>query len=554
MTKNSKDPLDGLPPEVIDAILRRDLPMFTRAVAFPAVKPHVTVLWAPFLDLIGATLQKVAEGGLNRVMITVPPRHGKTISGSVALTAWYMGHNPGAEVMCVSYSSELAREFGEQARKVMLSQAYIRLFGPVLASARGSPLLLRTTSGGVRRATSIEGTATGLGADLLVFDDPQKSGESLSEAIRRSSNSAFENTFLSRQNDPKKVKIVVIQQRLHEDDFVGHVSGLSDDWTIINLPAIAEEDETWTYETFLGQHTWARKEGEALHPERFPEEALKKTRIEVGEAAWATQWQQRPAPAGGGIVQVKWFKRVPPDKMPELTEFERIIQSWDTANKTAEWNDFSVCTTWGILRDKLYLINVTRRRMIYPDLKRAVIDLSIAFNATVVLIEDRASGQQLLQDLVRDGFTKAVGVDPDRDKQMRMASQTAIIENGFVHVPEDVHWGPEYFYELQTFPNGRFADQVDSTSQFLGWYNNFKGPNANFFLYMQQDSKKTAKDVEEKLWTVRVAEDQRYSTFYLMDGSVVRPDAEGRIRTTRESAQALLKNIGFTRIDDDEAA
>ncbi len=553
MTKKLKDSLDDLPPEMVDAILRRDLPMFTRVVAFPAVKPHVKVLWAFYLDLISATLQKVAEGDLNRVMITVPPRHGKTICGSVALTAWYLGHNPGAEVMCVSYSNELAREFGEQTRKVMLSPTYLRLFGPVLASARGSPLLLRTTSGGVRRATSIEGTATGLGADLLVFDDPQKSGESLSEAVRRSSNAAFENTFLSRQNDPKEVKIVVIQQRLHEDDFVGHVSGLSDDWTIINLPAIADADETWTYETFIGRHTWTRKEGEPLHPERFPEAELLRIRATIGEAAWATQWQQRPTAAGGGIVQIKWFKRVPPDKMPVLEDFERIIQSWDTANTTAEWSDYSVCTTWGILKKKLHLLHVFRKRLIYPDLKRAVLEQDAAFNATAVLIENRASGQQLLQDLIHDGYAKATGVDPDRDKEMRMASQTAIIENGFVFIPENAHWAPEYLYELEVFPRGKYDDQVDSTSQFLAWYNNFKVPGWNVMEFYRQEAKRTGERKSEEIWTVLVPAERRMDTFYLKDGSIARMDDRGRIRTTRENAEALVRIPGFVRVEDEAA-
>src|SRR5690606_22495268 len=134
----------------------------------------------------------------------------------------------------------------------------------------------------------------------------------------------------------RNVRIVIIMQRTHEDDFVGHVTGLGGggDWTVVNLPAIAEADETWPYETFLGTHTWIRKEGESLHPERFPVEHLLKIRVDIGEAAWSTQWLQRPTPAGGGIVQTKWFRRVPADKMPELAEFERIIQSWDTANTT----------------------------------------------------------------------------------------------------------------------------------------------------------------------------------------------------------------------------
>jgi predicted phage terminase large subunit-like protein len=548
-----RDPLDGLPQAAVDAILRNDLAMFFRLIVWKVLKPHERLLWAPFLDFLCAILQAVAEGRINRLIITVPPRFGKSLAGSVALPAYFLGHNPAGEVMCVSYAAELSKLFGELTRKVMASPEYQRLFDTRLVSERASPMMLKTTAGGSRRATSIDGSATGMGAHLLIFDDPQKPGEVSSEAIRRATNSAYEKTFLSRQNDPRNVRIIIIQQRTHEDDFVGHVTDLGGDWTVVNLPAIAEADETWTYTTFLGEHTWTRREGESLHPERFPIAELLKIRADVGEATWSTQWQQRPTPAGGGIVQVKWFRRVPPDKMPALEGFERIIQSWDTANTTAEWSDYSVCTTWGILEGKLYLLNVLRKRLLFPDLKREVLQQATAFNATTVLIENRASGQQLLQDLVHDGYAKATGVDPDRDKEMRMASQTAIIENGFVYLPEDAHWAPEYLYELEIFPNGKYDDQVDSTSQLLAWYNNVKIPGWNVVEFYKQEAKRAGSRAVEEMWTLQIPDDQLGTTFYLMDGSMGRPDARGRIRTKRENAEALLRIPGFTRIEDEAA-
>lgn len=503
--RNSRIPLDRLPPEMKAAIMRNDLAAFFQLLVWKVLKPHERLLWAPFLDQICGVLQALAEGRVNYVIITVPPRFGKSLLGSVALPAFFLGHNPGSEVMCVSYSHELARQFGEMTRRVMSSPEYQALFGVRLVSNKASPMLLKTTAGGNRRATSIDGSATGMGADLMVFDDPQKPGEMLSEAIRRSTNSAYENTFRSRQNDPRNVKIVIIMQRTHEDDFVGHVTGLGGggNWTIVNFPAIAKTDERWEYETFLGKHVWIRKEGESLHPERFTIEHLLKIRAEVGEAAWASQWEQDPAPAGGGIVQTKWFQRLPADKMPKREEFERVIQSWDTANTIAEWSDYSVCTTWGILGGKLYLIHVDRRRMEYPDLKRAVLEQAAAFNATLVLIENCVSGKPLIQELVRGGFSKVMGIDPDRDKEMRMSTQTPIIANGFVFVPEDAHWAADYLHEMAMFPNGKYDDQVDSTSQFLGWYNNMNGPNAYFFEYMRQETERASAAEKEKGETSR---------------------------------------------------
>jgi predicted phage terminase large subunit-like protein len=165
------------------------------------------------------------------------------------------------------------------------------------------------------------------------------------------------------------------------------------------------------------------------------------------------------------MVKPAWFRRYRPDQLPAA--FDRVVQSWDTANKASELNDFSVCTSWGIKGRDLYLLEVWRRRLDYPDLKRAVLDEHIRWRSDVVLIEDKASGTQLIQELVADGLY--AGYKPQGDKVMRMHAQTAAIENGFVHLPQAAPWLAEYLHELAVFPNGRFDDQVDSTAQFLDW-------------------------------------------------------------------------------------
>ena len=237
----------------------------------------------------------------------MPPRHLKSMCVSVALPAFFLGHYPSRHVMAVSYGQDLAKGFADNTKTVMQSEFYQRIFTTRLASAREPIHAMRTSSGGGRRATSIDGVATGVGADLLIFDDPQKPGETMSEAIRRATNSAYENTFLSRRNDPATCRTIIVMQRLHEDDFVSHVLGLGGDWEVLNLPAIAEEDEVHVYQTLFGPCTYRRAEGTPLHPGSMPLEELAKIRSSVGEAVWATQYQQRPAPAGGGLVQAKWF-------------------------------------------------------------------------------------------------------------------------------------------------------------------------------------------------------------------------------------------------------
>jgi predicted phage terminase large subunit-like protein len=171
---------------------------------------------------------------------------------------------------------------------------------------------------------------------------------------------------------------------------------------------------------------------------------------------------------GGGMVKAAWFKSYAPNERPEV--FDCIVQSWDTANKATELSDFSACTSWGIKGKDLYLLHVLRRRMEYPELKRAVREQCAAFAANVVLIEDKASGTQLIQELVADGVHAVTRYQPQSDKVMRMHAQTAMIENGFVHLPKEAAWLAEYLHELTAFPKGKHDDQVDSTAQMLDWF------------------------------------------------------------------------------------
>jgi predicted phage terminase large subunit-like protein len=169
------------------------------------------------------------------------------------------------------------------------------------------------------------------------------------------------------------------------------------------------------------------------------------------------------------------------------------VQSWDTANKATELSDFSVCTTWGIKGKNLYLLSVFRRRLEYPALKRAVRDQQNLFGANVVLIEDKASGTQLIQELIADGCHSVTRYQPDCEKTMRLHAQTALIENGFVYIPETAPWLAEYLHEMSVFPNGKHDDQVDSTAQFLDWFKKpFSGQGYYEFLRLR------AQEVEQR--------------------------------------------------------
>jgi len=458
--------ISELSPCEYEAILRSDLGYFAER-CFAELNPQ-TEFWTNWhIEVIAAKLAAVREGKIRRLIINLPPRHLKSLMASVAFPAWCLGHDQSAQILCVSYAQDLADKLARDCRSIMMSPWYRRIFPTRLAPHRQAVQEFITTRQGYRLATSTGGVLTGRGADFILIDDPLKPDEALSDAQRKTANDWFSHTLYSRLNDKRSGAIVIIMQRLHEDDLVGHVLA-QESWEVVCFPAIAEADEVHRIETIWGLRCFRRWQGEALHPEREPLDTLDRIRRSVGEYNFAGQYQQSPAPAGGGLVKVEWFKRYREDDRPE--RFDRIVQSWDTANKATELSDFSVCTSWGIKEKHLYLLGVLRKRLEYPTLKRAVREQQSLFDASVVLIEDKASGTQLIQELIADGCYAATSYKPECDKIMRLHAQTALIENGFVHIPETAPWLAEYLHELTVFPKGKHDDQVDSTAQFFDWF------------------------------------------------------------------------------------
>src|SRR5215470_14391691 len=448
------------------ALLRDDFASFA-ARSFRELNPRTLFVANWHFELIAAKLAALRAGRLRRLIVSLPPRHLKSHLASIAFPAWCLGHDPSLQILCVSYAQELAEKLARDCRSLMLSSWYRGIFATRLAAHRQAVHEFVTTRQGYRLATSTGGVLTGRGADIIIIDDPLKPDEALSQARRKAGNEWFVHTLYSRLNDKRHGAIVIIMQRLHEDDLVGHVLA-QEAWEVLSFPAIAEADEVHRIETIWGPRCFRRRQGEALHPEREPLETLGGIRGTLGEYNFAGQYQQSPAPLGGGLVKADWFKRYRDSDLPE--SFERIVQSWDTANKATELSDFSVCTTWGIKGKQLFLLGVFRRRLEYPALKRAVREQQSLYGATIVLIEDRASGTQLIQELIAEGCYAVTRYEPTLDKTMRLHAQTAMIENGFVHIPEDAPWLAEYLHELTVFPNGKHDDQADSTAQFLDWF------------------------------------------------------------------------------------
>src|SRR6476619_1780483 len=533
---------ENLTPAEYQVLLRQDFVSFA-ARCFRDLNPQADLAMNWHLEVIAAKLTAVREGKIRRLIINLPPRHLKSLMASIAFPAWCLGHDPSAQILSVSYAQDLADKLARDCRGIMMSPWYQRIFPTRLAPHRQAVQEFITTRQGYRLATSTGGVLTGRGADIILIDDPLKPEEALSEAQGRASNDWYDHTLYSRQNDKRRSAIVMIMQRLHEDDPVGHVLA-QEPWEVLSFPAIAEADEMHEIETIWGPRCFRRRQGEALHLGREPLEILDRIRRTIGEYTFAGQYQQSPAPLGGGLVKAVWFKRHREDELPK--RFDRIVQSWDTANKATELSDFSVCTNWGVRGKNLFLLGLLRQRLEYPALKRAVREQQSLYDATEVLIEDKASGTQLIQELIADGCHGVTRYQPTCDKIMRLHAQTALIENGFVYIPEAAPWLAEYLHELTVFPKGKHYDQVDSTAQFLDWFKKpYPGQAILEYYRMRAECRQNPENPER--YRVRLQAPSGMGSVQTFSGRHINVSPDGTIEMSADDAQYLIR-AGWTKL------
>jgi predicted phage terminase large subunit-like protein len=312
----------------------------------------------------------------------------------------------------------------------------------------------------------VGGTLTGRGGNLIIIDDPIKPEDANSETKRTAVNEWFDRTLYSRLDNKRDDVIILIMQRLHVEDLAGYVLQ-KEPWAYLNLPAIAEFEQRIP----IGQEEiYVRKAGELLDPAREPKEVLDGLKLALGSFNFSAQYLQCPVPLEGEIIKWEWFLIY--DEEPARKSTDRIVQSWDTASKAEELNDFSVCTTWLMRENDYYLLDIVRKKLNYPDLRRTAIDQARRFTADSIIIEDKGSGTPLIQDLRRDpapGIPYPIAFQPEVDKVTRMHAQSAKIEAGHVLLPRRALWLDDFRTELLQFPKGRYDDQVDSLSQFLNW-------------------------------------------------------------------------------------
>ncbi len=470
-TQSAPNPRAYSDQELLYAMLRQDFYSFVQKV-FETVSPGDTFCPNWSVEAVCHSLDNVVRGETTRLIINIPPRHLKSICASVALPAFVLGQDPTKRIICVSYSDDLAKKFSNDCRAVMRSHWYHRIFpGTAIDKAKATETEVQTTKRGYRLATSVGGTLTGRGGDLIIIDDPIKPQDAQSKSVREKTIQWYENTLLSRLDDKQRGGIVLVMQRLHMDDITAHLL-TKGGFEHLCLPAIAERKERIP---LAPERYHAREVDEVLDPVREPREALDQLRTGMTPLVFSAQYQQRPIPLAGNLIKRDWIKFYEDRSVP-WQEDEYHVTSWDTAMKSSELSDYSVGTVWTVQErgKKIFLIDLVRDRFEFPHLVAAAVKLHRNWRfhdprrIHHLIIEDKGSGTSLIQALKDERiYNYSDDLEVRGDKIMRLEAQAVLFANGVVHFPAKAPWLDDLMEELLAFPGVKHDDQVDSISQAL---------------------------------------------------------------------------------------
>ena len=403
-----------------------------------------------------------------RLMITMPPRHGKSQLVSRLFPAFALGRFPDLSFIGTSYSASLADSFSKDIQRVIDSDEYRAIFpetqlgtGKVGDALRQASVFEIQGHKGRYRSAGVGGGITGHGGEILIVDDPFKDHEDAdSETIRNRVWNWYTSTLYTRRSPG--AGIIIINTRWHCDDLSGRLleaekRGQGDHWDILNFPAIAEQDEPH------------RKKGEALHPARYPLADLLQIKRAIGSRDWEALYQQHPVPDGGAMYRAEWVKRWSAATLPQT--FDKVIQSWDMAFKGTDSSDFVVGQVWGKAGANFYLLDQTRGRWDFVQTLEMVKLLTKRHpKAWTKLVEEKANGAAVMSQL-RSTVGGFVPIVPKESKEARAFSVTPLWESGNVFLPpHEVEWvDRDFLPELLTFPAGAHDDQVDAHDQALNY-------------------------------------------------------------------------------------
>ena len=447
-----------------DAIYRTDFGAFTYR-AFEALNPGQRLVPNWHIDTICHQVQQMVSGeARKRLVLNLPPRTLKSFIVSVALPAWLLGRIPSTRIICASYSDELAAKFSRDCRSLLETPFYKRVFPQTrLNPKKAAEGEFETTRRGSRLATSVGGTLTGRGGDVLIVDDPIKANDADSEVARRAAIDWLRNTAFSRLDDPAESLICIAMQRLHVNDPSGIL--IDQGWPGLVIPAIAVEAADYRVSK---DEVYHRPVGQLLQPERDDPEAIEELKREIGSRVFAAQYQQNPTPPDGNMIKAAWLGRY--DTAPERKTFQRVVLSCDPAGKAGIHNDYTAITVVGVREKSLHVLQVSRGHWTVMQMREQIVALAALWQVDLVIVEDTSSGMGLIQLLKEVPRLDVVGRKPDTDKVTRMSRQQGRFEAGRILLPTEALWLADFENELLAFPSGRYDDQVDALLLFLDWF------------------------------------------------------------------------------------
>ena len=425
----------------------------------------VKTVWPDFIagrhhKIIAEKLERVAKGELRRLIINMAPRHTKSEFASYLFPAWMMGRNPKMKIIQATHTTELAVNFGRKTKNLIESDDYKDVFpGVNLASDSKASGRWDTSSGGMYYAVGVGSNLAGRGGDLIIIDDPHSEQTAMS-------NTGFDDAWDWYTGGPRQRlqpggSIVLVQTRWSEKDMTGQLlraqakDGSADQWEVVELPAIFED----------GTSCW---------PEYWSLEDLTAVKSSIPPSKWNAQYQQNPTGEENAIIKREWWRVWDQERVPQL---EYVIQSYDTAFSKRETADYSAITTWGVFYPNeggsgpnLILLDVKKGRWDFPELKGEALESYQFWEPDTVIIEAKASGLPLTQELRNMGIP-VVNFTPSRgnDKVTRAHSIAPLFEAGMVWAPDEM-WAEELIEEVAAFPNGEHDDLVDSMTQALMRY------------------------------------------------------------------------------------
>jgi predicted phage terminase large subunit-like protein len=449
--------------ELLKSICEDSLHDYIQA-AWKIIEPGITYIDNWHIEAICEYLQAVYDGQIHRLLINVPPRYMKSISVTVGFPTWVWTKDAYKRIISLSYAATLSKKHNINRRDIIQSPWYQRNWGDCfkLKDDKNTQMVFENDKMGFMFATSIGGTLTGEGGDIIIVDDPHNPQQAQSDAERETALEFFKTTLPTRLNDKKKGAIIVVMQRLHDDDISGHCLR-EGGYEHLCLPGIAEKRQVITFPITLKEKV--REEGDILWPAREDKSELEKMKRSLGSYGFSGQYQQAPSPSEGGMIKRRWWQYY--KELPKMAVMAMSVDASFTDTKSSAKCSIQV---WGKREADIYMIDNVTDNMDFVVTIQKIKQLLVKYpQIGAKYIEEKANGYAIITMLSRKvgGFIPIKADVSTGGKVARALAVTPYIEAGNVYLPEDAVWTNDFVEECAKFPVGTYKDQVDAMSQIL---------------------------------------------------------------------------------------